>query len=357
MRNLSGLLSFLFLVVLALASESAGAQESIPGIPNFRREVPSLGLEQYILGPVCLSLPSSYLNLDCNPAFLARREKRMVRLGLTANDRIGEVNDYRTKLNSEDTEGIVNKLLAQREALVARATSAVWYEHEWWAIGFVPFRGGFASNVRNPAYPVVAASIFKEDEFFAKAGWLVPSDPNLEVGLQLRYVDRQFFHGQFDFLDVYGNPKQLEIVGSRAAYLEPGVSYSFDTSWESAISATLTQVAVYQSGYQNRFMPMLDIGFRTAPAFLGRHLRTSTHYSDNADYPDLFSRFRWGAIYDFDDRAAISLSLGKGLAGIGITGHIDSATAGIGWRTEEISPDQWQSTHVSSVLFEFGAVF
>jgi len=357
MRDWLFIWSFLLAAWLVACSRPARAQEAIAGLPDFRREVPSLGLEQYILGPVCLSLPSSRLNLDCNPAFLAREEKRQLRLGLTANDRVGEVNDYRTRLDASDTEGIINKVLGQREALVARATSAVWYQRGWWAIGWVPFRGGFASNVRNPAYPTVAASIFKESEFFGQAGFLVPAEPAMEVGLQLRYVDRQFFHGRFDFLDVYGNPKQLQIDGQKAFYVEPGLSYSFDTTWESAISATLTQGAVYQSGYANRFMPMLDLGFRTAPAFLGGHLRTSTHYSDNPVFPDLFSRFRWGAIYEFDDLAAISLSLGKGLAGIGVTGHIDSVVVGLGWKTEEITPDQWQATHVSTLMFEAGAVF
>lgn len=356
MRILAGWI-FIVLVVALSGLKPAAAQEYIPGIPDFRREVPSLGLEQYILGPVCYSLPASHLNLDCNPAFLAREEKRELRLGATANDRIGEVNDYREKLGASDTEGIINKVLSQHDALVARATSGAWYQHDWWAMGYVPFRGGFASDVRNPAYPTVLASIFKESEIFAKAGFLAPSDPNLEVGAQLRYVDRQFFHQQFDFLDVYGNPKELQIQGQKALYLEPGVSYSFDMAWSSAISATLTQGAVYQDGYQNRFMPMLDIGFATTPAFLGRHLRTSTHYTDNPDIPDLFSRFRWGAIYEFDDLAAISLSLGKGLAGIGVTGHIDSVVVGLGWKTEEISPDQWQSTQVSTLMFEIGAVF
>lgn len=348
---------FFILLVLIFASGVAWAEESLPGLPDFRREIPSLTLQQYILGPVCLSLPASSLDLDCNPAFLARSEKRQVRLGLTANDRVGEVNDYRTKLVDNDAEGIVNKVLGQREALVARATTAAWYQRDWWAIGYVPFRGGFASNVRNPAYPTVAADIFKESEIFAKAGLLATADQNLEVGLQLRYVDRQFLRRQFDFLDVYGNPSQLQIQSQKVLYLEPGMSYSFDTDWESAISAALTQGAVYQSGDKGSATPMLDLGFRTAPPFAGRRLQTSTHYTDHPGMADLFSRFRWGAIYDFDGFAAISLSLGKGLAGVGVTGHIDSVIAGVGWKTEEVAPDQWQSTRVSTLMFELGAVF
>lgn len=333
------------------------ASEAIPGIPNFHSEYPALSVQQYLLGPVCLTLSGSPLELSCNPAFLASEEKHQVRINLATNDRISQVNDYRIKLTAGDSAGIVNKSLTQTDPITARAAAGVWYQREFWAVGYIPFRGGFASMVRNQAYPRISAHIFKESEIFAKAGLLASGDKNFQIGLQLRFVDRQFFRRQFDLLDALGDPNQLQIETQKVLYAEPGLSYSFDSSWSSAVSAVLTQVPVFQQGYHNQFSPVLDLGFSTSPPFAGRKLRTSTHYNSGPDRPDLLARFLWGAVYDFEDDLSITLSLGKTIAGFGINGHYDSLTLGAGWKTEDFSPDQWQSVRVSTYLFEVGLVF
>jgi hypothetical protein len=346
------------LVLMTFSTAEAFSDTSIVnGVGDFRREMPAVNLLQSILGPVCYSLPSTHLDLACNPAFLAREEKTQLRASLTINDRVGDVNDYRTKLEAGDSIGIVNQVLAEHDPMIARATSAIWYQRDWWAIGVLPFRGGFATNVQNPAYPRVAADIYKQSEVFGKAGFLVAGEPKLEVGFQLRYDDTQFFRREFDVLDVIGDPGQLSIESQRALYLEPGINYAFDSAWDSAVSATLTQGAIYQSGAQDGFMPVFDLGFRTAPPFAGGHLVTSTHFNNNPALPDLFSRFLWGAVYDFEKRAAVAVSLGKTVAGVGVMGHYDSVELALGWKTEQVSPDQWQATRVSTLMLEAGLVF
>lgn len=348
---------FFTVLMLLVALESARGEDAVSGIPNFHLDYPAMSLQQYVLGPVCLSLPGSALELSCNPAFLANEEKQQFRLNIAGNDHLIQVNEYRERLNSKDSVGIVDKVLSQSEPVVARASTATWYQRDWWAVGYSPFRGGFASVVRNAAYPEVSAHIYKESELFAKAGMLTLHDQDLQVGLGLRYVDRQFFRKQFDLLDAIGDSSRLKVDSQRVLYAEPGLNYSFDSSWASALSMSLTNVAVVQDGYQSPFHPVFDIGFSTAPPFAGRKLRTSTHYNGNPEQQDLFSRFRWGAIYDFDDVAAVALSLGKSSVAIGANGHIDSVVLGVGWKQEDISPDEWRSTRISTMLFEAGLVF
>ncbi len=344
------------LLVLLLTAELALAGENGEG--PFIREYPGLSLQQHILGPVCLSLPASPLDLNCNPAFLAREEKHQVRLNLIASDQLPAVNDYREKLAANDSIGIVNKVLDQREPVMARASAGLWYQQNWWALGWVPFRGGFASSTRNPSYPSIAADIYKESELFGKVGLLTADDPNLQIGFQLRYVERTFFSRQFDLLDAVGDPAKLNIDRQRVLYLEPGLSYSFDSNpWDSMIAATLTQAAVFQDGKKSSFYPVLDLGFSTSPPFAGRKLRTSTHYTNHPDITDLFSRFRWAAIYDFANAAAATLTIGRSTAGIAVNGHVDSLVLGLGWKTEEVILDQWQAARVSTILFECGLVF
>jgi hypothetical protein len=344
------------LILLLLTTEFALGNDNGEG--PFVREYPGLSLQQAILGPACLSLPASPLDLECNPAFLAKQEKRQLRISLVGSDQLPLVNEYRERLSTNDSIGIVNKVLNQREPLVARASAGVWYQQNWWALGFVPFRGGFASSMRNPAYPSISADIYKESELFGKVGLLTADDPNLQIGFQLRYVERTFFRRQFDLLDAIGDPAKLNIDRQRVLYLEPGLRYSFDgNSWDSTISGTLTQAGVFQDGRKSTFYPVLDLGFSTSPPFAGRKLRTTTHYSNHPDVPDLFSRFRWAAIYDFNNIATVSASIGKSVAGIALGGHIDSVVLALGWKTEDVTLDQWQAARVTTILFECGLVF
>jgi hypothetical protein len=348
---------FFTLLLIALLAPGARAEDHVSGIPNFHADYPSLSIQQYLLGNTCLSLQGSPLELSCNPAFLANEKKHQVRLNLAFNDHVLQVNEYRERLATGDQTSIVNKILDKREPVVARATSAAWYQRDFWAMGYVPFRGGFATLVQNDSYPRISAHIYKESELFGKVGFAPEFDKNLQVGLQVRYIDRVFFRKEFDLLDALADPSQLRIESQKIIYVEPGLSYSFDAAWASAVSATVTQLPVMQQGYASTFTPILDVGFSTAPPFAGSKLRTSTHYNSNAEQSDLFSRFRWGAIYDLDDIGSVTLSLGKSLAGIGVSGHYDSVTLGLGYKTEDISPDQWQSIRVSTVLFEGGLVF
>ncbi len=345
------------IVLLVSSSQLVWAQSAVSGVPNLRLRYPSLGLSQYILGSSCLSLRSGPMDLDCNPAYLAGADKTIFRASVAANNQVSTVNDYREQLDKGDSIGMVNSLLNQSGPMQAEATSAIWYQHDWWAVGYVPFSGGFASYVQNPAYPTVSADVFKESSLFAKAGFVSAGDENLQFGVQARYVERQFFHQQFDLLDVIGSPGSLQIQGQKVFYLEPGVNYQFDGNWESEVSATLTRVAIYQTGAQDPFSPVIDIGLTTSPPFADGHFRTTTHYSNSPEITDVLSRFTQGAIFDFGKVASVSASLGKSSVGLGVNGHYQSVELGVGWRSEDISPDQWNTVQVSTYIFEAGLVF
>jgi hypothetical protein len=241
--------------------------------------------------------------------------------------------------------------------LLAKAVGSVWFQHEWWAVGYTPLRVGLASFIRNPAYPEITAHIFKESEIFARAGFVATEEPNFHFGVELKYLDRDFFRNRFALLDARSAPDLLKIEKHRAFHVNPGISYDFEGAWASAVSLALTNVRVWQEGASIPFTPVLDVGFMTSPPFAGGKLKTTTHFTNHPDIPDLFSRFRWAAIYDWTDVLSVSAMLGKSSAGLGVNGHIDSVVLGAGIKTEEITPDQWQSERVSTVLLELGLVF
>lgn len=353
MRTLS---AFVILLVGLFMSSSAFAQSALYGVPNFQLMRPTNTLQEMILGSTCISMPSSPLELSCNPAFLAAEDKRQLRINVAGNDRVTKINKYRLLLENDDTIGIVDGLLQEKEPLVANATLSLWYQREWWAVGVAPLRAGYASFYRNSAYPEISGSVFAEREVFAKAGTSLASDPNVRIGLQARYLHRDFFRKKFALLDAVSDSSIIKIEKQRVLYLEPGMSYAFNEKATNSISAMVSNLAVYQSGNYQPVRPVFDLGFSSAPDFADGRLKTSTHFSNNPDIVDPFALFRAGAIYDFND-LSVAVSFAKMDMGIGISGHIDSVVLGLGYKTEEIAKDQWQTVQISSWLFEVGLVF
>ena len=344
-----------YLLGLAILSQDAFAGR-VRELPDFRQDAPALTLNHYVLGNTCLSLPTSGLDLQCNPAFLAQEEKRQLRLNLTGNDKVRNVYDYRSKLNDNNVIGVVDQALSDREPVIAKAAASIWYQHDWFAIGYVPMRAGFASVVKNPAYPEIDLHVFNESEIFAKAGFFLESDPQFLFGLQARYVDRDYFRGDFELLDAVSDGSILHIDNQKILFLEPGIAYVVDPHWGSTLSATVTQLPVYRKGVTDEVRPVIDLGASLAPPFAKGKWKTSTHYSQRSDVPDLLDSFLWGSSYDFGPLAA-SLMLGRSVFAAGVSGHIDSLVLGAGYKTEEVAPDQWYSSRTSSILFELGLVF
>jgi hypothetical protein len=348
--------ALLLMVVSFLGADKAQAQSALYGVPNYQLMRPTNTLQEMVLGSTCISMPSSPLELSCNPAFLAAEQKRIFRINAAGNDRVAKINKYRGLLDNDDTIGIVDGLLQEKEPLVANATLSAWYQRDWWALGVAPLRAGYASFYRNSAYPEISGSVFAEKEVFAKAGMKLESDPNIRLGLQARYLQRDFFRRKFALLDAVTDNSLVRIEKQQVLYLEPGMSYAFNEKGTNSISAMISNLAVYQSGSYQPVRPVFDIGFSSAPDFANGRLKTSTHFSNNPDIVDPFALFRAGAVYDFND-VSVSVSFGKLDMGVGVSGHIDSLVLGLGYRTEEISKDEWQKIQVASWLFEVGLTF
>ena len=343
-------------IVGATFAPNAWADPNIRGIPDFQLEHPSNSLPEFILGPTCLSMVAGPMDLDCNPAFLATEKKRQFRADVSFNDKVKQVNDYREKVESGDSAGIADSILGNRDPNIAQASTALWYQRDWLAVGYVPIRAGLATLVQNQAYPDISADVYKESEFFAKAGYQLPDDPHVKVGLQARYVQRDYFYKEFAAFDAASDPSIIAVQQQKILFLEPGVSYVFDGDWASAISGTVTNLPIYAEG-STPFEPVFDVGFSTTPPFADGKFRTSTHITENPEIQDFFKIFRWGAIYDFDTHASVSMSIAKDEFGVGVNGHIESLVLGVGYKTQQISSSDWDSSQVSTYLFEAGLVF
>ena len=357
-RNFTIIAASLALQVLttSMLMPFAQADTNLRGIPNFQLEHPSNSLPEFILGPTCLSLMAGPMDLDCNPAFLASEKKRQFRADLSFNDKVKQVNEYREKVESGDSAGIADSILGNRDPNIAQATTSLWYQRDWFAVGYIPLRAGLATLVQNQAYPDISADVYKESEVFAKAGYQFPDDKHVRIGLQARYVQRDYFYKEFAAFDAASDPSLLAIEHQKILFLEPGVSYLFDGDWASALSGSVTNLPIYAEG-STPFQPVVDIGFSTTPPFADGKFRTTTHITENPAIQDFFQMFRWGAIYDFETHASVSMSIAKDEFGVGVNGHIESLVLGVGYKTQQISSSDWDSSQVSTYLFEAGLVF
>ncbi len=332
---------------------------SLRSIPNFFYEYPSSSLEDLVLGRTCLSLHPTKLGLACNPAYLAGSEKHQLRLNALFDSNLPKALAYNDEVKDRDYVGVVRRLVDQRSPVVTRDSASAWYQRNNWAVIATPMRVGFATSVENPAYPEVATQIYRESELSGKMGFHVAEDPALKLGLQARFVQRQYIYQDFDVTSALADPTIVQFHKENIFFLEPGMTYQWENSWDPMISATLTNMRVAGSGARSNTTPIFDIGTSTRPAFLNKRLQTSLHFSSRSDIFDWGRRLRWGGLYEFDgaNDIALSFSIAAGEYALGISGHIDSVVLGFAYKYENLSLSDWNKATVSSGIVQLGLVF
>jgi len=349
----------LWLYILGLVIEGAGAHAAqyVNGIPNLFNDSPSMTQGQDTLGRACYSLQASSLDLDCNPAFMADEQKTQLRINILGNDRLLQLNHYREQLNNNDQLSVANELLQQSDPLIAKASISVWFQHDWWAVGYVPFRAGFAFTQSNPAYPEISTQMYKESELFANAGLYSSDDNNFRVGLSGRYVQRNYVYQNFAVFDALADPSLVEIKHESALYLEPGVVYAWKTNWDPMFSWTYTNFPVFQTGDRLPIQPLFDFGFSSSLGDFSHAFHSALHYTSRPDAVDFFSRLSWGATYNFDERAAANLLLGTSQFGLGANGRLDFVDLGVSYKAERLQVEPGRMVTVSTLTVETGLAF
>lgn len=328
---------------------------TVSGIPDLLGDNPSLTVPQAVLGRSCYSLEASYLDLDCNPAFLASEKKHLFRINLIGNDQLNVLNQYRLKIEDKNVVGVADSLLGQNTPLVGKAAASIWYQNDWWAVGYVPFRAGVAYLTTNSAFPQISVLAYKESEIFGKVGLYSSGDKHFQLGLQTRYVSRDYVYQQFDALDAFVDSSIVNIQHQSVLYLEPGLVYSWDDEWNPKIAWSLSNVPVIQSGTPVPGLITSDIGFSSDIAGW-REMRSTIHLAVGSEYQDLFHRFSWSSIYHIDKIASASITFGIDQISLGVEGHWGPLVAGLSFRNEQVTASQWQAYNVSGFTFEVGLI-
>jgi|GEM_PF-2772709 hypothetical protein len=337
------------ILISACVGVKVFALEPVSAIPNMFYQVPFLSIEDVVLGEGCYSLKAGAHHLDCNPAFLHGNQHREVRANIFIDKRVGDLVDSGEKLSDDDYAGLINKLAPRHEASAARLAGSLWYRHDWWAIGYVPLRLKYASNIQNPAYPQMALSLIRESELFLRAGVGFEDIPGLAAGVNLRYLSQKYIHQQTALFDLISDPSLARTRSREVFSVEPGLTYTFaNDTWKPVMSLTVTHPELN---------PGVEVGFSSTPEFAHGRLVTATHYSVNAPGVHPFKRFRWSGRYDFDNHLALVASVGKGDYGASLSTAIDSLTLGVAYKNEELDYARLHSKSSETYMFEGGLTF
>ncbi len=350
--------ALIFLVAFAqLLAVSAHARVG-ERFSNLFYDASSLSLQEYVLGRTCFSLASGAQGLTCNPALLADEEKTQLRINLFSEQSIGKASDEVRDLEDEDIPALVNSLNdSHGEPRLTRASTALWYQHDWWALAYVPMRVGLAASVRNPVLTEVTAHIVAESELSFRAGLFAAEDTHLKVGANFRYVSSHYFRDRFQLIDALSDPDILHIQKQRTLYVDPAMAYSWDNNWKSVVSLAVTDVAAYKSGDDKDIRPAIEAGYATTMDIFGHDFRSSVHVTTRSDLDEFRDRLRWGAVYDFSPRFSTTLSLASREVGVGLTGRIDSLTLGLAYKSEALMLNSEKLGTVSQVSAELGLTF
>lgn len=345
-----------FCAILLAAPIAARGEEPLH-IPNFYYDPASSSLENLVLGRNCFSLAGGPMGLSCNPAFLASEEKSQLRINMNFDDGAKKVIDYTDRIHAGDEYGLINKVANQRRPIVGRAAGDIWYQNDWWSIKWTPLRAAAALRSRNPAEPEISTHLLRESEWMGQAGFFLAEDVNVQVGFQLRYVQREFLRQRFITTDAMSNPKILEISDGKAVYFEPGISWGFENAWNPRLSAMVSNVEAWRAGDLANDKTVVDVGLSTTPEFWSNKVSSSVHYTSRSDIDRVVDRFSLGANVIFSERFSVQMGIGALTQAIGAMGRLDSLVVGLGYKMEDVAPESWKTDRMKQVLFEFGLAF
>ncbi len=331
----------------------------VTAVPNMFYRPSVLTLEHSVLGSSCYSIKASKYSLDCNPALMHYNQEKQVRLNILADKRLEKLWNYGQKIREEDVSGVVTDIIDRSEATASTLSTSLWYQHNWWAIGYVPLRIQHASNVLNPAYPELSVSLIKESELFFRAGVGFQNLEGLTAGINVSYLNQEYIHGQEYLFDLFSNDELTKVRKNKLLRIEPGLAYQFDEdNWKPVFSVALTHIDLHatESTYK-KLLPGVEVGLSSTPQFAKGRLITSTHYSINEPGVQPFKRLRWAARYDFDGHYSVLANIAKGDYGFGFGFNIDSVILSAAYKNEELDYARWDSKSSETMMIEAGLQF
>jgi hypothetical protein len=231
-------------------------------------------------------------------------------------------------------------------------------------ISYTPIQGGLVAFVRNPTLIEISAHLVTEKEMSIRKGFRLSQDSNWDFGLNIRLNETHFLRNQFLVLDALSDPETyLKIQRVTTVYLDPSVRYRFDNDLQSQFSLAIVSLAMNQWGeYEGGLSrSAVELGYSREYSLFNRKLIQTFHFSTRPDVIKFYDRVSIGGIYEafvaHNFSGAFSFSLGDSRYSVGYLGRIDSATLGVAFESQTLTPDNIRFATTERFLFEAGLTF
>jgi hypothetical protein len=193
-------------------------------------------------GTTCYSMDSIERGLPCNPAFIAKNDKKRFDSDLFLGTNMDYLSDVDDLVNGNATPEQVNKIFSRRDASQAEASLEASYQARTWGLSAEPYRLVFYTDIHNSSLP--AMNFIAAEEKSLKLQFSSYVSRNFFAGVQLRYTHVKFVGNYIMLTEAVAGDSE-EIFRARTQdlfYIEPGFVYAWDDQdWKPQISAMLSQ--------------------------------------------------------------------------------------------------------------------
>ncbi|WP_413294793.1 hypothetical protein ACLSU7_06740 [Bdellovibrio sp. HCB185ZH] len=193
-------------------------------------------------GTTCYSMDSIERGLPCNPAFIAKNDKKRFDSDLFLGTNMDYLSDVDDMVNGHATPEQVNRIFSRREASQAEASLEAAFQARTWGLSVEPYRLVFYTDIHNSSLPAV--NFIGAEEKSLKLQFSSYVSHNFYAGIQLRYTHVKFVGNYIMLTEALADDSE-EIFRARTQdlfYIEPGFVYSWDDEvWKPQVSAMFSQ--------------------------------------------------------------------------------------------------------------------
>jgi hypothetical protein len=313
------------------------------------------GLAIQGLGNTCFSFDIGADTLPCNPAFMAMHNDQQFKVDLFGGNNFSHLSDAVALVQGTGQQSNVQTLFsAQSNSEFDAGVEAAYLNHNF-GFAYEPFRVDYYSVFRNPALPQVTLFASVESQIRMQLASMSAND--FYIGVQLRYLDRQYIASQFFLTDLLAENGQniLNPQEQQYYFVEPGLVYAPKSDyWNPQVSFNLINWGLHvDPNSMTDPVPEAHLGFAISPQVgWGRWgWAVDTNWNQNIVNP--IDAFTLGSYYKMGILKAFG-NISTTTSGVGFTVLYDHLNLGLSYTSAQVVLDPYDTILSQRVYFMIG---
>jgi hypothetical protein len=182
--------------------------------------------------------------------------------------------------------------------------------------------------------------------------------PQLQGGIQARFVERQFIQNEFTLFEAIAEGQDvLKRRDQNVLYLEPGLVWFFEGTWKPKASLLMSNFGFANHQFEEtKAIPVLDAGTSVSPALGFGELELGVNYRISEMKPNMWDRLGFGADYKL---GLIEVMMGWGTEYLNFglmssfwSAHVAILFASQRYRDADLH-DEYRNTIMTEFSFDF----